>query len=94
MVGSFLSRKYSTIAWAKQKVLLSMLTKDLRVDWDICWRDYIDIDVEDVPESVAACCTLHNMCEIHIDAFDEEWLEGTDANSNKTFVILNFSGTL
>lgn len=22
---------------------------------------------------IAACCTLHNLCEVHVDAFDEEW---------------------
>jgi hypothetical protein len=25
-----------------------------------------------------ACCTLHNICEIHGDVFDDDWLEGVD----------------
>jgi len=34
--------------------------------------------VENVPTVVCACCTLHNICKIHGDAFNDEWLE--DAN--------------
>ena len=30
----------------------------------------------DAPEVVAACCVLHNICEVHGDAFDEQWVEG------------------
>ena len=39
----------------------------------------LDINVSDVPKLVAACFTLHNICEIHGDTFDEEWLEGVEA---------------
>ena len=35
----------------------------------------LDINVKDVPELVAACCTLHNVCEVHGDTIDEDWLE-------------------
>ena len=27
-----------------------------------------------MPTVVAACTTLHNMCEIHTEKFDEQWL--------------------
>ena len=30
----------------------------------------------DVPELVAACCVLHNICEIHGECFDDSWMEG------------------
>ena len=30
--------------------------------------------IENVPNLVAACCVLHNICEIH-KAFDDDWLE-------------------
>ena len=29
--------------------------------------------VKNVPNVIAAACVLHNMCEIHGDAFDESW---------------------
>ena len=32
--------------------------------------------VDNVPHIIVACCILHNMCEIHHDSFNEEWLEG------------------
>ena len=34
-----------------------------------------DMYVENVPNVVAACCVLHNICEIHGDTFNEEWLQ-------------------
>ena len=36
--------------------------------------------VENVPCVVAACCVLHNICGIHGDAFDDDWIE-FDVNS-------------
>ena len=30
-------------------------------------------DLKYVVQQVAACCTLHNVCEIHGDSFDESW---------------------
>ena len=44
-----------------------------------CLLKRLDVNVSDVPRLVAACCTLHNICEIHGDTFDEEWLEGVEA---------------
>lgn len=43
-----------------------------------CLLKRIDIDVQNVPELIAACCTLHNICEVHGDSFDEDWLEGVE----------------
>ena len=47
------------------------------------WRRLLkqnDMLVENVPTIVAAACVLHNMCEIHRDAFDDSWadVDGTD----------------
>ena len=30
------------------------------------------------PELVAACCVLHNVCEVRGDVFDDEWLNGVE----------------
>ena len=45
------------------------------------WRrlsKQIDMDIENVPHVIAACCVLHNLCEVHGDSFNEEWLEESD----------------
>ena len=54
------------------------------------WRSLLkklDIDVIDVPELVAACCVLHNICEVHGDSFNQEWVEGTKVDSGPTLGI-------
>ena len=33
-----------------------------------------DVQVQDLPYLVASCCVLHNICEIHGESFDEEWM--------------------
>ena len=40
----------------------------------------LDVEVSDVPDLVAACCVLHNICEVHGDSFNEDWMEGTDVS--------------
>ena len=40
------------------------------------WRSLLkrnDRNVNFLPTYVAACCVLHNICEIHNDSFNEEW---------------------
>ena len=42
------------------------------------WRrlsKQIDMDISNVPNVILACCTLHNICEIHNDSFNDEWLQ-------------------
>ena len=46
-----------------------------------CLLKRLDVHVSDVPELVAACCVLHNVCEIHGEHFDEEWMEGVQDDS-------------
>ena len=43
-----------------------------------CLLKRIDINVRNVPELIAACCTLHNICKVHEDSFDEDWLEAVE----------------
>ena len=41
------------------------------------WRRLIkqnEMNVTNVPNVVVACCILHNMCEIHGEEFDNDWL--------------------
>ena len=44
-----------------------------------CLLKRLDVDVNNVPHVVAACCTLHNICEVHGEEFDHEWLEENEA---------------
>ena len=46
-----------------------------------CLLKRLDVHVSDVPELVATCCVLHNVCEIHGEHFDEEWMEGVQDDS-------------
>ena len=34
-----------------------------------------DMHIENVLNVVGAHCVLHNICEIHNDTFNEEWLQ-------------------
>ena len=43
-----------------------------------CLLKRLDMTTCDIPELIAACCVLHNICEIHGDASDEQWMEGID----------------
>ena len=44
----------------------------------------LDVDIKDVPEVVAACCVLHNICKIHGEEFSEEWLEGVESQESES----------
>lgn len=42
------------------------------------WRRLLkqnDMSISNIPNIIMACCILHNMCEIHGDAFNEIWLD-------------------
>lgn len=34
-----------------------------------------DCDLSFVSTIVNACCVLHNLCEVHGDGFDDDWLQ-------------------
>lgn len=36
-----------------------------------------DLLLSKVPNVIAAACVMHNMCEIHGEAFDESWSSDT-----------------
>ncbi|XP_062516381.1 uncharacterized protein LOC134191776 [Corticium candelabrum] len=45
------------------------------------WRRLMkknDMQIRHVQHVIAACCVLHNVCEIHGDSFDDDWMEETD----------------
>lgn len=38
-----------------------------------CLAKRNDCDLESVKLQIASCCTLHNVCEVHGDRYQEEW---------------------
>ena len=38
-----------------------------------CLMKQLDVHLHKVPTVVAACFTLRNICEIHVDEFDQQW---------------------
>ena len=43
-----------------------------------------DMSIEHIPTIICACCILHNICEIHGESFDEEWLQLLDNDDDLT----------
>lgn len=46
-----------------------------------CLQKRLDISVYDVPTFVA-CVVLHNVCEVHGEAFDDQWMEGIESGGD------------
>ena len=47
------------------------------------WRRLMknEMRIVNVPTVVAACCVLHNVCQIHGDSFNESWLDDGSATT-------------
>ena len=48
------------------------------------WRRLMkhnDMNIDNVPYVITACCILHNMCEVHGDSFNDLWLEEVDMST-------------
>ena len=41
-----------------------------------------DMSVDNVPTVVCACCILHNICQIHKENFNDEWLDDVDPSAS------------
>ena len=41
-----------------------------------------DIRIDFMSTVVTSCCILHNVCEVHKDGFDEEWLDEVVINES------------
>ena len=50
-----------------------------------------DMHIENVPNVVGACCMLHNICEIHNDTFNEEWLQNMNEDGADTIAASSSS---
>ena len=76
-------QKLFTYRLSHARVIVEHAYGRLKGRWR-CLLKRLDVSVRHVPELVAACCVLHNMCEVHGDLFDDSWLKGTDNCNNTT----------
>ena len=67
---------------SKARVVVEHCYGRLKGRWR-CLLKRLDVDVGDVPEVVAACCVLHNICERHGEEFSEEWLDGVECQGSE-----------
>ena len=44
----------------------------------------IDVHIDNVPLVIMACCVLHNVCEVHGDTFNDEWLQDSSPEDSTT----------
>ena len=49
-----------------------------------CLLKRIDMAPEHVPVLIIACCTLHNICELHGDEFNSDWLSDDHVTNTST----------
>lgn len=77
---------------SKARVVVEHAYGRLKGRWR-CLSKRLDIDVFDVSELVAACCVLHNICEVHGDSFNQDWLEDLEAENRHTCSITNTNHT-
>ena len=56
-----------------------------------CLLKRIDVDIGSVPTLVSACTVLHNICEIHGERFDDEWLDGVGNDGVQSNTTTNYS---
>ena len=73
---------------------LKMLLADLRGDGDASLIKRMDHQLENVPNVVAACVVLHNMCEMFGDNCREEWVHQEEPSvAQPTSVTSHYSET-
>ena len=62
---------------SKARIVVENAFGRLKARWRrLCKRN--DMNIEHIPCVITACCVLHNMCEVHGDAFSDLWLEDID----------------
>ena len=58
---------------SKARVVVEIAFGRLKARWHRLVKK-IDMHIDNVPNVIAACCVLHNVCEIHGDTFNNDWL--------------------
>lgn len=89
-------QKHYNYCLSKTRVIVEHAYGRLKGRWR-CLQKRLDIDVASVPQVIAACCVLHNICETHGDSFDDEWMgdvETSDTNSSSTTATTTTTGDM
>ena len=56
------------------RVVVEVAFGRLKVRWHRL-SNKTDMNIDNVPHIISACCVLHNVCEVHQDSFNDEWLQ-------------------
>ena len=67
------SEKLYNYRMCRGRVVVEIAFGRLKARWR-CLTKQNEMSITNVPNVIAACCTLHNVCEVHGDLFNEEWL--------------------
>ena len=78
---------------SRARVVVEIAFGRLKARWRKLAKQ-IDMHIDNVPHILAACCVLHNVCEIHPDSFNEDWLEEVDLSSQPESVTLAGTSSL
>ena len=74
-------QKHFNYRLSRARVVVEHSYGRLKGRWH-CLLKRLDVGTCDVPELIAACCVLHNVCEIHGDAFNDQWMDGVQGQGN------------
>ena len=66
-------RKFNT-QLSRARVVVECAFGRLKGRWR-CLLKRNDVNLEFMSTLVTACCVLHNICEIHQDNFDQQWID-------------------
>ena len=66
-------RKFNT-QLSRARVVVECAFGRLKGRWR-CLLKRNDVKLEFMSTLVTACCVLHNICKIHHDNFEQQWLE-------------------
>jgi len=73
--SSVLTNRQKTFNYriCRRRVVVEMAFGRLKARWRRLSKQN-DMSIDNVLTVVAACCVLHNICEVHGDEFNNEWL--------------------
>ena len=75
------AEKHFNYRLSKARVIVEHTYGRLKGRWR-CLLKRLDVSTASVPGLVGACCVLHNLCEMHGDSFDQEWMEGVNTHES------------